>query len=284
LSVPFTPPGWYPDPWAWPGWRYFDGIRWTNGYAPYYPAPPQAPAAEKPAQQQQALQKSSQPQQQQGAQNPSSPTVPESTAATAETATLRMDETPVFSRVRVASLGSLDTGPEDAELLGATVITWTQLEDSGDVFAEVEVRGIITPKNELHWLSGDAEVEVIEWPRYADQPENLIPQARPRRTPSGVNGVELDGMTVDTPDGWPPLVWKSVNLHSSIRGWNDPEHSVEMILCALAVAPDVGDLRPTLLAGLKARYARLARDARTYPPERYPWCRQDGPETDRWRH
>jgi hypothetical protein len=117
-----------------------------------------------------------------------------------------MDEAPVFSRVRVASPGSLDTGPEDAELLGATVTTWTQLEGSGDVFAEVEVRGIITPKNELHWLSGDAEVEVIEWPRYADQPENLIPQARPMRTPSGVNGVELDGMTVDTPHGWPPLV------------------------------------------------------------------------------
>jgi putative transposase len=38
-----------PDPWGWPGWRYFDGIRWTNGYVPYYPAPPQAPAAETPA-------------------------------------------------------------------------------------------------------------------------------------------------------------------------------------------------------------------------------------------
>jgi hypothetical protein len=49
------------------------------------------------------------------------------------------------------------------------------------------------------------------------------------------------------------------------------------------VAPDVGDLRPAFLAGLKARYGRLTSDARVYPPERYPWRRQDGSERDRWR-
>ena len=36
-------------------------------------------------------------------------------------------------------------------------------------------------------------------------------------------------------------------------------------LCALAVAPDDVDLRPMLLAGLKARYARVTREPNVFP-------------------
>lgn len=77
---------------------------------------------------------------------------------------------PHFSRARVVALGSLDTSPEDADLLGATIITWTQLDTSSEIFAEVDIRGVIDPNNELRWLSGDAMFEVIDWPCYADQP------------------------------------------------------------------------------------------------------------------
>jgi hypothetical protein len=117
-------------------------------------------------------------------------------------------------------------------LLGATVIPWTHLRESSDIFAEVDVRGVLVSTAELHWLSGDAEVEIIERPRYADLPENLVPQARPMPTPSGTKG------------GWPPLIWGSLPLFKEVRGWTDPQISVEIILCALAVAPDDGDLRP----------------------------------------
>ena len=41
---------------------------------------------------------------------------------------------------------------------------------------------------------------------------------------------------------------------------------MQIILCALAVAPDDVDLRPMLLAGLKARYARVTREPNVFPP------------------
>lgn len=193
---------------------------------------------------------------------------------------IRLDECPHFCRAKVTALGSLDTSEEDHALLGEVIIPWTGMEESDDIFAEVEVRGVVTPTNDLWWLSGDAEVEVIELPRYAGQPEDLIPQAQPMGSPEGVKGKTLGGMHVDTPEGWHPLIWKCVRLHSAIRGWSDPEGSVEFILVALAVAPDIDDLRPTLLAGLKARYARVKRLPEVYPPARYPWRRnKTGPDT-----
>jgi hypothetical protein len=190
---------------------------------------------------------------------------------------LRLDETPVFSRARVTALGSLDTSANDATLLGAKVIPWTHLRVSADIFAEVDVRGVLVSTAELHWLSADAEVEIIERPRYADLPENVVPQARPMPTPFGVKGGGL--LPFDTADGWPPLIWASEQLYKAVRGWMDPQISVEIILCALAVAPDDGDLRSMLLAGLKARHARLLRDDMN-GPARYPWHRQGGPDID----
>lgn len=187
---------------------------------------------------------------------------------------VRLDECPYFCRVRVTALGSLDTEEEDQKLLGTTVIPWTEMEQSEDIFAEVEIRGVATLDGELCWLSGDAAVEIIDEPRYAGDPEDLVRLAQPMATPAGVKGKNLGGMQMQTADGWHPLIWHCSRLHSAIIGWTDVELAVQFILGALAVAPESGDLRPTLLAGLKAKYAKLKREADVYPPARYPWRRQ----------
>jgi hypothetical protein len=184
---------------------------------------------------------------------------------------LRLYETPKYSRVRVTTVGSLSTSEKDSNVLGAVVIPWTQLETSDDVFAEQEVRGVLTSGSELHVMAGDTEVEMIELPHYAGMPEDLIPQARPIASPSGSKAHS------GTAGGWPSLLWVSHALYDAIKGYHDYEMSVEIILCGLSVAPDDGDLRPMLLAGLKARYAELARRPDTYPPAEYPWRTQKGP-------
>jgi hypothetical protein len=181
---------------------------------------------------------------------------------------LRLDETPVFSRVRVTAVGSLSTSEKDSNLLGAAVITWTSLEPSDDVFAEVDVRGVLTSGSELHWMAGDTEVEMIELPHYAGMPEDLVLQARPIASPAGSKAYS--GIA----EGWPPLIWNSHTLYRAVKGYDDYDTAVEKILCALSVAPDDGDLRPMLLAGLKASYARLVRSAASYPQ---PWRTQKGP-------
>lgn len=121
---------------------------------------------------------------------------------------------------------------------------------------------------------------MIQRPQYADSPENLVAQARPMITPAGVGGGHAPGLNFDTPAGWPPLIWESNTLFSAVRGWDDPEIAVQIILCALAVAPDEDDVRPTLLAALKARFARVTREPNVYPPARYPWLRGE-PDIDR---
>jgi hypothetical protein len=90
----------------------------------------------------------------------------------------------------------------------------------------------------------------------------------------------MPGLNFDTADGWPPLIWASGTLFSAVGDWNDPEIAVRIILCALPVAPEDGDLRPMLLAALKARYAKVVRSPDVYPPARYPWHRQGGPDID----
>ncbi|PRC49430.1 hypothetical protein C6A85_74750, partial [Mycobacterium sp. ITM-2017-0098] len=91
---------------------------------------------------------------------------------------------------------------------------------------------------------------MIELPHYAGIPEDLIEQARPVTSPSGSRGYS------DSPDGWPPLIWASETLHRAFK-YTDYDTAVEIFLCALSVAPD--DLRPMLLAGLKANHARVLR-------------------------
>jgi hypothetical protein len=176
---------------------------------------------------------------------------------------LRLDETPIFSRVRVTAVGSLSTSHEDSKLLGDTVITWTSLESSGDAFAEVDVRGVLTCRSKLRWMAGDTEVEMIELPQYAGMPEDLVLQARPIASPKG------DALSDDE---WPPLIRHSYPLRRVANEWDDYDDAVEVILCALSVAPDAGDLCPMLLALLKANHARVVRHK-----YRQPWRTQVGP-------
>lgn len=192
--------------------------------------------------------------------------------------TMRMDEAPVFARVRVIKLGILDTSEDDLRLLGSTVITWTDMEKSDDMFAEVEVRGVLTPEletewivGEISWLGGDCVVEIVDPPRYAGQPEDLIPLAEPISGPANTG----------SPDGWPPLLWKSMPLYQALVPLQDSIQCVRTILCALTVAPDTFDVRPWLLAGLKARHAQMVRDSDLYSSREYDWRYREGPEWER---
>lgn len=108
--------------------------------------------------------------------------------------------------------------------MGATIVPWTELRQSNDVFAEVDIRGVLTPPTtELRFLSGDAEIEIVQRPRYAGLPENLVAEATPMQSPAGVNGGAMPGLSFDTAAGWHPLIWESNTLFSAIRGWSDPK-------------------------------------------------------------
>ena len=117
----------------------------------------------------------------------------------------------------------------------------------------------------MSWLPDDADVEIIEEARYAGAPEDLVAPAKPMKAPTGAGG------SMQSPDGWPALVWENDSLHSSPIGWTDAQIATEEILAALTIAPDVDNLHPMLLAGLKAQDTKVARDPGTNPPEQFPW-------------
>lgn len=296
-------PGWYPDPNGQPVQCYWDGYRWTGHWVQSPTVSPERARAtagwySNPAdptsmrywdgsrwlEPQDRVGPEADPGVARSATEAIGETDPVAAPPAIETIgdgpSRRLDETPAFCRARVTALGSLDTTAVDEALLGAVITPWTDLRQSSDIFAEVYVRGVLIADSQIHWLSGDARVQIIEPPRYADLPEDLISKAPPMKTPSGVSGGTMPGLSFDTPEGWPPLIWDSNTLFSAVRGWSDPQNSVEIILCALAVAPHDGDVQPTLLAGLKARYARVTQDPRTYPPARYPWRRLGKPDID----
>lgn len=181
---------------------------------------------------------------------------------------MRLDDTPIFSRVRVKAAGSINTA-ETKSFEGVDVIIWTSLESSDDVFAEVDMRGVLISDSELCWMAGDTEVQMIEPPHFAGQPEELLKQATPVASPKGSSAH------FDTSEGWPDLIWASPTLLHAIKSYHDYGPSVEVLLCALAVAPDVGDLRPMLLAGLKANYARVSRHPDVYDQ---PWRTKKKPD------
>ncbi|MEB3023565.1 hypothetical protein [[Mycobacterium] crassicus] len=187
---------------------------------------------------------------------------------------MRLDRTPAFSRVKLLHVKLLPTSENSAdikesELLGTTVTTWTGLEPSDDVFAECDMRGVLTSGSELCWIAGDSEVEMMQPPRYAGLPEELVAEAKPIASPAGSKAYS------GTAEGWPPLIWKSRTVYSAIK-YDDYDTAVEVLLCALSVAPDDGDLRPMLLASLKAKYARVLRNADSYPQ---PWRTQKSPSS-----
>ncbi len=185
-------------------------------------------------------------------------------------------EVPTFARVQILDFGSLEETASDSFFIDDVAAIWTRGENASNIFSTVEVRGLIDHHAGLSWLPGDATVRVVEGPKYAGQPEDLVLEARPVEAPAGSQG---GGMV--TPEGWPDLIWRSDIVFSPVQGWSDPELSVEVLLCALAVAPDNDPLlRPMLLAALKARYAKVLRTPRTYPPSQYPWRGRAAPGAD----
>jgi hypothetical protein len=94
----------------------------------------------------------------------------------------------------------------------------------------------------------------------------MVKLAKPIKAPEGRKGA------MKTAEGFPDLIWRSDIVFSPVQGWHDPETSVEVLLCARAVAPhDDPELRPMLLAALKARYAIVQKKPNVYPPDDYPW-------------
>ncbi|MEU8257039.1 hypothetical protein AB0C06_22555 [Micromonospora inaquosa] len=182
---------------------------------------------------------------------------------------------PTFSRVRVTGLGSTDQIADQPPSIGDVVTIWTWRESDQNPFALVRIRGVVHTERGFIWLPEDTEIEVVEPPRYAGRIEDLLKQAKPVKAPAGSLGV------MKTADGWPELIWRSDIVFSPVQGWTDAEIAVEVLMCALAVAPDDDpQLKPMLLAALAARYARLQGDPKTYPADRYPWRNRTAPGSD----
>lgn len=179
---------------------------------------------------------------------------------------LELRKVPTYSRGRVRDWGSVEEVDDEVSFTVDDVVTlWTDCVEPDNTFAAVELRGVLGSSPELQWLPDDAKIEIVELPKFAGQPADLLRGVKPMKAPEGSKGA------VVTADGFHPLVWSCDLLFSPVQGWNDPETSVQVILCALNVAPDDGILRPQLLSALRARYARVVKDKDTYPPMDYPW-------------
>jgi hypothetical protein len=179
---------------------------------------------------------------------------------------MKLRKVPTYSRIRVIDWGSIEEVDEEISFAVDDVVTlWTDCVEPENTFAAVKLRGVLGGTPELQWLPDDAKVEIVELPRFAGQPAELVRDLKPTKAPAGSRG------TIVTSDGFHPLVWECDLLFSPVQGWTDPETSVEVLLCAINVAPDDGVLRPQLLAALRARYSRVVKDKDTYPPKRYPW-------------
>lgn len=173
---------------------------------------------------------------------------------------------PSFARIHVRDWGSIEEVEGEVSFAVDDVVTlWTKCVEPDNTFAAVELRGVLGTSPELQWLPDDAEVEIVELPRFAGQPDDLLRGFEPMKAPEGSKGVLM------TAEGFHPLIWDCEPLFSHVQALSDPELSVEVLLCALRVAPDDGILRPQLLSALRARYARVVKHSDTYSPERYPW-------------
>lgn len=181
-------------------------------------------------------------------------------------AVMVLRKVPTYSRIRVIDWGSIEEVDDEVSFTVDDVVTlWTNCVEPDNTFAAVELRGVLGKSTDLQWLPDDAQVEIVALPRFAGQPDDLVRGLKPVPAPAGSRGV------VTTSDGFHPLVWNCDPIYSPVQGWDDPETSVEVILCALNVAPEDDFLRTQLLAALRARYSRVAKDEDTYPPSRYPW-------------
>ncbi len=193
--------------------------------------------------------------------------------ATAVGKVMKLRKVPTFSRVRVIGWGSVEEVDEDITFAVDDVVTvWTKCASSSNSFSATDVRGVFGTDHELQWLPDDAKVEIVDLPRFAGDPKVLTRDLKPVPAPAGSRGTQMPGVgTLVTRDGFHPWIWENELVFSPVQGWDDPETSVEVLLCALNVAPDLGDLRTQLLAAIRARYARMRKLKDTYPPREYPW-------------
>lgn len=186
---------------------------------------------------------------------------------------MRVSEAATFAQVRVRDFGSVEWLDRPPSTVDDVVAVWTRCQGADDPFATVEVRGVVGADGRLIWLPDDAVVEMVAPPRYADDPARLLAAPAVKvSAPAGSRGV------MKTSEGWPPLIWESDMLHSAVQGWTDAEIAVSVLLCALHVAPETGMLRPMLIAGLRARYAKMLKHPDVYEPARFPW--RDGLAVD----
>lgn len=189
---------------------------------------------------------------------------------------MKLSEVPAFSQVRVLDFGSINEVYQFPHTIDEIVTVWTKCESDDNPFSTVRTRGLVDQYDAVVWFAADAQVEVVEPPRFAGPIEDLLAEARPMKTPAGSNSP------VFSPEGWPPLIWASDLIFSPVAGLTDPELAVEILLCAIAVAPTAADadLLPMLLSALRARIARLEESVDTYPPDRYPWRNNRDPSED----
>ena len=178
---------------------------------------------------------------------------------------MELIDAPTYSKIRVQDLGSTD-GIEGVDVsVGDVVLLWTLPVNDENPFVSVRIQGVVDDDAHLSWLPDDATVDVVEETRYAGMPQDLVTAATPVQTPAGSRGI------VKTEEGWHELIWNNSSLHAALVGWTDAQIATAEILCALTFAPDSADLRPMLLAGLKAQFAKVARTPGVNPPAMYPW-------------
>lgn len=179
---------------------------------------------------------------------------------------MELRKVPSFTRIRIADWGSVEEVADDLSFaIDDVVVAWTCCEASDNPFAAVDIRGVVGTDGQLAYLPSNARAEIVEMPRFAGKPEELLEGVGAVRPPCGSTG----GLV--TEDGFHKLVWAGDPLFRSVQGWSDPELSVEVILCALHAAPEDDALNIQLLGALRARYADIRRRKSTYPPKQYPW-------------
>lgn len=179
--------------------------------------------------------------------------------------TVPLASAPSFSRVRVLDLGSAGQLSHVPETTDDQVVVWTGLEPDEKVLATVGVRGVLDETHGLVWLPADARVEVVDWVRFAGDPQDLVEATAPK----GSVWVGDDQAPVKA---WPAIIAASELVSSAVSGEFDAETSVEVILCALAVAPDWDPtVDQALRAALAKHYVDVVDDPETYPPDQYPW-------------
>jgi hypothetical protein len=167
-----------------------------------------------------------------------------------------------FATVIIRAVVNEDADDDDRALAGATFAVWTDLESPEDSLAPYEIRGLVRSNDDhITWLPDDTVVEVAGGPTLAGRPEVLAEGAARVR----VTDPDLAG-------SWHPLIWGSEAVMGPVSNTVDPEHGTEALLFALSVVPKVPEVQEVLLAALKARYAQVVRNPRTYPPESYPWA------------